>query len=127
MSVVPPPTSINTTPNSRSSSVSTASATANGANTISATLRPLRLQHLMTFCTEATAPVTMCTFASRRTPDMPKGIPDAVLIIDDVILRQNVEHLAIHRDRHRLGGIDHPLQVALPSPLCFSPRRCRGY
>ncbi len=37
-----------------------------------------------------------------------KGIPDAVLIIDDVILRQNVEHLAIHRDRHRLGGIDHP-------------------
>ena len=65
--------STNATPNSRSWSLRTASAEANGSSTMSATFRPVRLQHLIMFCAEVTAPVTMCTFASKRTPDMPKG------------------------------------------------------
>src|SRR5690606_29114715 len=39
----------------------------------SSTSRPQRRTHLMMFCAALTAPVTMCTFASSRTPDMPIG------------------------------------------------------
>ena len=42
---------------------------------MSRTSRPARLQLLMMFCTEVTAPVTMWTSASRRTPDIPSGLP----------------------------------------------------
>src|SRR5690349_14998395 len=34
---------------------------------------PQRRTHLMMFCAADTAPVTMCTFTSSRTPDMPIG------------------------------------------------------
>ena len=73
MSVVPPPMSMSATPRFFSSSVSTAYAEASGWSTMSRTSRPARLQHLMMFCAEVTAPVTMWTSASRRTPDMPSG------------------------------------------------------
>jgi hypothetical protein len=43
---------------------------------------------------------------------------DAVLLVDDVVLRQDVQHLAVHRDRDRLRGVDHALDVARDSPLC---------
>jgi hypothetical protein len=40
---------------------------------MSATVSPVRAQHLMMFCALETAAVTTCTFASRRTPLIPKG------------------------------------------------------
>ncbi len=40
---------------------------------MSETFRPVRLAHLTMFCALETAPVTMCTLASRRTPVMPSG------------------------------------------------------
>jgi len=50
-----------------------ASLEATCSSTMSATSRSQRLQHLTMFWAEDTAPVTMCTFASRRTPLMPMG------------------------------------------------------
>ncbi len=73
MSVVPPPMSTRQTPSSFSSSPSTASLEASGWSTMSATLRPVRLAHLTMFCALDTAPVTMWTLASSRTPAMPSG------------------------------------------------------
>src|SRR5262245_18626908 len=73
MSVVPPPMSSRQTPRSFSSSDSTARDEASGCRIRSLTSRPQRRTHLMMFCAADTAPVTMCTFTSRRTPDMPIG------------------------------------------------------
>ena len=72
-SVVPPPMSTKATPSSFSSSASVASAEASGSSTMSATASPVLPQHLTMFCAEETAAVTMCTFASSRTPLMPSG------------------------------------------------------
>jgi hypothetical protein len=73
MSVVPPPMSSRHTPRSFSSSESTAREEASGCRIRSFTSRPQRRTHLTMFCAADTAPVTMCTFTSRRTPDMPIG------------------------------------------------------
>ena len=73
MSVVPPPMSISATPRFFSSSVSAAYEEASCCSTRSRTSSPARLQLLMMFWAEVTAPVTMCTSASMRTPDMPSG------------------------------------------------------
>ena len=74
-SVVPPPMSTSATPSSRSSGVSTASAAASCSSTVSATSTPARLTQATTFCVDDAAPVTMCTFTSRREPVMPTGAP----------------------------------------------------
>ena len=73
MSVVPPPMSTRHTPRSFSSSESTAMAEASGCRIRSSTSRPQRRTHFMMFCAADTAPVTMCTLTSRRTPLMPSG------------------------------------------------------
>src|SRR6185503_8863658 len=73
MSVVPPPTSTRQTPSSFSSSVRTANADASCSSTMSSTSRSQRWTHLTMFWAALSAPVTMCTRASRRTPDMPIG------------------------------------------------------
>ena len=73
MSVVPPPTSTRHTPSSFSSSVSTAKLEASCSSTTSSTLSPQRWTHFTMFCAALSAPVTMCTLASSRTPDMPIG------------------------------------------------------
>src|SRR5688572_22004233 len=73
MSVVPPPTSTRQAPSSFSSSVSTANEDASCSSTISSTSSPQRCTHLTMFCAALSAPVTMCTRASRRTPDIPTG------------------------------------------------------
>ena len=39
-------------------------------------------------------------------------LADAVLTIDDELLRQDVQDFLIGRDRHRLGGFDHPFDIA---------------
>src|SRR5215831_2347013 len=72
-SVVPPPTSIRQTPSSFSSSLSTAMAEASGCRITSRTSRPQRRTHLVMFSTADTAPVTMCTLTSSRTPLIPSG------------------------------------------------------
>src|ERR1700722_10328927 len=72
-SVVPPPMSTRHTPSSFSSSVNTAKLEANCSSTTSSTSRPQRWMHFSMFCAALSAPVTMCTFASRRTPDIPIG------------------------------------------------------
>src|SRR5580692_6957885 len=72
-SVVPPPMSTRHTPSSFSSSVSTAKLEASCSSTTSSTVSPQRWMHFSMFCAALSAPVTMCTFASRRTPDMPIG------------------------------------------------------
>ncbi len=36
---------------------------------------------------------------------------DAVLVVDDELLRQDVDHLAVHGDGDRLGGVDDPAHV----------------
>jgi len=73
MSVVPPPMSTRHTPRSFSSSDSTAREDASGCRMRSLTSSPQRRTHLTMFCAEDTAPVTMCTLTSSRTPDMPIG------------------------------------------------------
>src|SRR5687768_126856 len=73
MSVVPPPTSTRQAPSSFSSSVRTANEDASCSSTMSSTSRPQRCTHLTMFWAALSAPVTMCTRASRRTPDMPIG------------------------------------------------------
>jgi hypothetical protein len=35
-----------------------------------------------------------------------EGLLDAVLVVDDELLRQDMDHLAIHRDGDGLGGVD---------------------
>src|SRR5712691_11593362 len=73
MSLVPPPVSTRHTPSSFSSSVSAASEDASGCRIRSFTSSPQRRTHLTMFCAADTAPVTMCTFTSSRTPLMPSG------------------------------------------------------
>src|SRR5580698_7264561 len=72
-SVVPAPMSTRHTPSSFSSSVSTAKLEASCSSTMSSTSSPQRWMHFSMFCAAESAPVTMCTLASSRTPDMPIG------------------------------------------------------
>ena len=44
---------------------------------------------------------------------------NAVLIVDDIVLRQNMEHFAVHRDRHGFGRINHPVEIALRHLFIF--------
>ena len=54
----------------------------------------------------------MKTSASSRVPAMPDGVADAALRVDDVLLRDGVEHLAVGGDHHGAGHLVHPLHVA---------------
>ena len=86
---------------------------------MSSTSSPQRRTHLMTLWAELTAPVTMWTLASRRTPGHAHRLPDALLIVDDVLLGKDVQNALVGRDRHRTRGIEDPLHVAgrhLPVP-----------
>ena len=58
------------------------------------------------FCVDVALPVTMWTLTSRRAPVMPDRRADAVLLVDDEVLRQHVQDLAAARQRHRLGRVD---------------------
>ena len=71
--VVPPPRSSSTTPSSFSSDVSADSPAAIVSRTSSLTCIPDCTMQLLTFRNGVTAPVTMCTSTSSRTPDMPHG------------------------------------------------------
>src|SRR5262249_26594164 len=94
MSQVPPPISTSATPSSFSSSSSTACDDASDSSTMSATWRLQRLAHLMTFCADATAVVTLCTRAPSRSSVTPSGA-----------------YIADHGDRDRRGPLDHARAV----------------
>src|SRR3990172_4454811 len=47
-------------------------------------------------------------------PAHAERLADPVLVVDDELLRDHVDHLAVHGDRHRLGRVDHAAHVALP-------------
>ena len=51
-------------------------------------------------------PVMMCTLTSSRAPVMPDRRADAVLFVDDEILREHVQDLAARRQRHRFRRVD---------------------
>ena len=53
-------------------------------------------------------------------------IADALLAVDDEFLRQHVQDLLVGGDRHRLGRIDHVLDVAVRSPPCRGSRPRRA-
>ncbi len=74
------------------------------------------------FCAALTAPVTMCTFASRRTPDHADRMADVLLTVDDELLRLLVEHALVGRNGHRAGGVEHVIDVGL-ADLTVADRR----
>ena len=53
-------------------------------------------------------------------------IADAFLAVDDEFLRQHVQDLLVGGDGHRLGRIDHVLDVAVRSLPCRGSRRRRA-
>ena len=87
---------------------------------MSTTSTPARLTHAIMFCIDDELPVTTWTFTSRRLPVMPTGTRDAVLVVDDEVLRQHVQDLAAARQRHRPRGVDRALHV-LARDLAVAP------
>ena len=67
---------------------------------------PARFTQATRFCVEVAAPVTMWTFTSSRAPGHADRRADAVLLVDDEVLRQHVQHLAAGRQRHRARGVE---------------------
>ena len=112
ISVVPPPISISATPSSRSSGNSAASADASGSKTISERRHARALAALG----------EILSVALRRGDDMNSRlepharhsdwIAHALLLIDRELLRQNMQHLAIERDRDRARRVDHAIDIA---------------
>jgi hypothetical protein len=98
--------STSATPSSFSSCASTDSDAASCSITVSATVTPARFTQAIRFCVDDTAPVTMWTFTSSRAPVMPTGRADAVLLVDDEVLRQHVQDLAARRQRHGLRRVN---------------------
>ena len=126
MSVVPPPMSTMQTPSSFSSSESTAYAEASCSRIRSRTSRPQRRTHFSMFWAAFTAPVTRCTFASRRTPGHAQRLLHALLAVDQELLRQDVQDLLIRGNRDGLGSVDDAVHVEYSSPRRRGSRRCRA-
>ena len=123
-SVVPPPMSTRHTPSSFSSSVSTAKLEASCSSTTSSTSRPQRWMHFSMFCAAligAGDDVHLGLQAHARHADR---VADALLAVDDEFLRQHVQDLLVGGDRHRLGGVDDVLDVAV-AHLLVADRRPR--
>ena len=78
---------------------------------MSSTVRPQRCTHLTMFCAALSAPVTMCTLASRRTPDMPMGsrMPSWPSMMNSC--GSTCRMLLVGGNRHGLGRVDHVLHV----------------
>ena len=73
---------------------------------MSSTATPARFTHATMFCVDDALPVTTWTLTSSRVPVMPDRRADAVLLVDDEVLRQHVQDLAAARQRDRLGRVD---------------------
>ena len=118
MSVVPPPMSTRQTPSSFSSSDRVASERASGCSTMSATLRPVRCAHLTMFCAEETAPGHDERLGLQADAAHAHRLLDAVLVVDDELLRQDVDDLAVERDGHGLGLRRSPGRRRTAGPPC---------
>src|SRR5438105_2032706 len=106
------------TPSSFSSSVRTAKLDASCSSTTSSTSSPQRWMHFSMFCAAESAPVTMCTFGPEDPARAAAGvhadrIADALLTVDDELLRQHVQDLLVRGYRDGLGGVDDVLDIAL--------------
>ena len=116
MSVVPPPMSIRQTPSSRSSSRQHRLG------------RGERLEHdvgdVQAGLVRALHDVLRARHRRRDDVDLglephaahAERLADAVLLVDDELLREHVDDLAVHRDRHGLGRVDHaPMSLSATS------------
>ncbi len=88
------------------------------------TSMPARFAQVTRFCTEVVAAVTMCTLASSREPIEPLGRRDAALLVEDELLRQDVQDLAVLRDAHGARRVQHaPDVLARHGPVLGRTRR----
>ena len=88
--------------------------------------RPRRTLVTLAMALEAT--VMMCASTSRRWPYMPRGSRDAVLAVDDVVARHDVEDLAVGGHADDLGAVEGAGDVVVRRSGGCGPgwRRCRG-
>jgi hypothetical protein len=68
----------------------------------------------------------MCTFTSRRTPLIPSGSRTSSCPVDDEFLRQDVQNLLVVRNRDRLCGFDHAIDVGLRDLLLLDRHHAAG-
>ena len=69
--------------------------------------------HFSMFCAALTAQVTRWTLGFEPHARHAHRLLHALLAVDHVFLRQDVEHLLIRRNGHGLRRVDHPLDVLL--------------
>ena len=117
-SVVPPPMSTSATPSSRSSGVEHRLG------------RRERLEHEVGDVQAAALAALddVLRRGDRGGDDVDLGLEpharhaerlaDAVLVVDDELLRQHVQDLAVHRQRDRARGVEHALDVAAAHLAC---------
>ena len=106
MSVVPPPMSTSATPSSFSSSVSTASLAASCSTTVSATVDAGAVHARHDVLRRALAAGDDVDVHLEARAGHADRRADAVLLVDDEVLRQHVQDLAAGRQRHGLRRID---------------------
>ena len=111
MSVVPPPMSTSATPSSFSSSVSTDSLAASCSTTVSATVDAGAVHARDDVLRRALAAGDDVDVDLEPRAGHADRRADAVLLVDDEVLRQHVQDLAAGRQRHRLGGVDRAAHV----------------
>ncbi len=100
---------------------------ASGSKTMPAGSSPARCTHLSTLVMKLLPPVTMCVSTSRRPPDMPIGIGDAVVPVDREVARQRVDDLPLGADVDQLRSVDDAPDVARATsrsspPTATTPR-----
>ena len=106
MSVVPPPMSTSATPSSFSSSVSTDSLAASCSTTVSATVDAGAVHAGDDVLRRALAAGDDVDVHLEPRAGHADRRADAVLLVDDEVLRQHVQDFAAGRQRHRLRGVD---------------------
>ena len=110
-SVVPPPMSTSATPSSFSSSVSTASLAASCSSTVSSTATPGPVDARDDVLRRRRAAGDDVDVHFEPRAGHADRRADAVLLVDDEVLRQHVEDLAAARQRDGLGGVDRAAHV----------------
>ncbi len=126
MSVVPPPMSTTTTPRSCSSAVSTARLEASGCSTRSFTWRPAREQLLTMFWIDGDRAADDVHLDVQPHPGHAERVLDPVLVVDDELLGQHMEHLLVHGDVDGPGAVDGARHVGLAHFLVLDRRHAAG-
>ena len=120
MSVVPAPMSATATPSSRSVSESTASPEASESTTSSSTRTPAWRTHLVRFWSAVALPWHDVRLDLEPDRAHAERVLDALLAVDHEAARQDVEHLAVGRDRHGAGHLGGAVDV-LAADLALRP------